>query len=143
LDSDYMNKFEFLLGTWNLDYQISKSLLSPSRSDTGLGSFRKILNDKYVLFEYSTRSGSEAKGIFGWDNKSNVYKYWWFENSGSFLTASCNFINTDYLTMNWHDSLLVQTFEKIDVDRIVMKMQNPTLHNEYELIMEVTFTRKY
>lgn len=138
-----MNKFDFLLGTWNLDYKISESSLSQARSDTGTGSFKKILNNKFVLFEYSTKSGSEAKGIFGWDNKSNKYKYWWFENSGIFLTASCNFINDDYLLMNWHDSLFVQTFEKIDADKIFLKMQNQTSNNEYELIMEVTMTRKY
>jgi len=96
--------------------------------------------DNYVLFEYSTKSGSEAKGIFAWDDKVKIYRYWWFENSGNFLSATCNFVNDITLSMNWHDTLLVQTFVKESIDKVVLKMQYPTV-NGYELILEVIFTR--
>ena len=64
MNSGILDKFEFLFGEWNLEYRIPKSTLSDAGSDTGIGSFKKILSNNYVLFEYSTKSGSEAKGIF-------------------------------------------------------------------------------
>jgi hypothetical protein len=142
MHSDVMNKFEFLLGSWDLDYRIPKSSFSAARSDTGIGSFKKILNDMYVIFEYSTKSGREAKGIFAWDDKAKIYRYWWFENSGSFLTATCNFINDEILAMNWHDTLLVQTFAKNGPNKIVLRMQSPGIPEGYESVLEVIFTRK-
>ena len=137
-----MRKFDFFLGTWNLNYKIPKSEFNETGSDQGVGSFKKVLNDHYVQFEYSTKSGSEAKGIFCWDNKSNAYKYYWFENSGAFQTATCDFINDETLAMNWHDTLLVQSFVKAGPNKIILKMLQPGKDNEYELILEVEFTRK-
>jgi hypothetical protein len=142
MDPDVLEKFGFLLGSWNLDYRIPKSNFSEARSDRGSGSFKKILTDKYILFEYSTESGGEAKGIFAWDDKIKAFRYWWFENSGSFATATCNFINNKTLAMNWHDTLLVQTFVKESTDKTILKMQNPSGQGGYDLIMEVIFTRK-
>jgi hypothetical protein len=142
MDPDVLEKFGFLLGSWNLDYRIPKSNFSEARSDRGSGSFKKILTDKYILFEYSTESGGEAKGIFAWDDKIKAFRYWWFENSGSFATATCNFINNNTLAMNWHDTLLVQTFVKESTDKTILKMQNPSGQGGYDLIMEVIFTRK-
>jgi hypothetical protein len=141
MNSDPLEKFEFLLGSWNLEYRIPESNFSEARSDTGKGSFKKILSDKYILFEYSTGSGGEAKGIFAWDDKIRAFRYWWFENSGSHATATCNFISDEILAMNWHDTLLVQTFEKESPDIVTLKMQHPSAHNRYDLIMEVIFTR--
>ena len=138
MNSGILDKFEFLFGEWNLEYRIPKSTLSDAGSDTGIGSFKKILSNNYVLFEYSTKSGSEAKGIFAWDDKVKIYRYWWFENSGNFLSATCNFVNDITLSMNWHDTLLVQTFVKESIDKVVLKMQYPTV-NGYELILEVIF----
>ena len=141
MNSDVLSKFEFLLGSWNLEYRIPKSIFSAAGSDTGTGLFKKALNDKYVFLEYSTKSGGEAKGIFAWDDKVKLYRYWWFENSGNFSSASCNFINDKTLAMNWHDTLLVQTFVKEGPDRVVLKMQHPSGQGGYELILEVIFTR--
>lgn len=142
MDTDAMNRFEFLLGEWKLEYKIPKSIFSELGSDLGIGSFKKILDGKYVSFEYSTESGSEAKGIFTWDDKVKVYRYWWFENSGNFLAATCNFINDQTLAMNWHDSLLTQTFYRDGADRVILKMQYPAEQGGYKLVLEVTFTRK-
>jgi hypothetical protein len=141
MNADAMSKFEFLLGTWDLDYRIPTSTFGAARSDSGTGSLKKALNDKYVLFDYSTQSGSEAKGIFAWDDKVKIYRYWWFENSGNFLNATCYFINDETLAMNWHDTLLVQTFTKEGTDKIVLKMQYPSSSKDYELVLEVIFTR--
>jgi hypothetical protein len=137
-----MNKLDFLLGDWNLEYRIPKNAFSEAKSDSGIGSFTKALNDKYVVFDYSTKSGSEAKGIFAWDEKLKMYRYWWFENSGSFLTATCNFLNDKVLAMNWHDTLLVQTFTKDGPDRIILNMQYPSAQDGYEKMLEVIFTRR-
>jgi hypothetical protein len=139
---DKMNKFEFLLGDWDLEYRILKSIFGDAGTDFGTGSFKRALKDKYVFFDYSTISGSEAHGIFAWEDKTNLYKYWWFENSGNYLTASCNFIDDKTLSMNWHDTLLIQTFVKDGPDRVVLKMLYPIADGKYELVLEVIFTKK-
>jgi hypothetical protein len=142
MNPDNLDTFEFLFGEWNLEYRIPKSIFSDPGKDTGVGLFKKILKDNYALFEYSTESGGEAKGIFAWDDKIKMYRYWWFENSGNFSTAACNFINDTTLAMNWHDTLLVQTFVKETPNRVVLKMQHPAHKGGYELILEVVFTKR-
>ncbi len=142
MNQDNLDKFGFLLGDWNLESMIPKSKFSESGTDTGVGSFKKILNDKYVLFEYSAKSGGAAKGIFAWDDNLKMFRYWWFENSGNFSQATCSFINKETLAMNWHDSLLVQTFVKETSNRVVLKMQHPDNHGGYELVLEVILTRR-
>ena len=137
-----IDKLEFLLGEWLLEYNIPKSMFSEATTDTGIGTFKKILNDKYITFEYSTKSGGEAKGIFAWDDNINMFRYWWFENSGSFQSATCNLINDNTLAMNWHDTLLVQTFEKITPGKVILRMQHPVEANQYQPVLEVILTRK-
>jgi hypothetical protein len=137
-----MKRFEFLIGNWNLEYRIPKSLLSEAGSDSGRGSMRRALNDKYVIFDYSTQSGGEAHGVFTRDERTNVYRFWWFENSGSFMAATCNFLDDGSLAMNWHDSLLVQTFEKESTDKVILKMQSPVAPGRYELVLEVILMRE-
>ncbi len=137
-----LDKFEFLLGDWDLEYKIPKNFMSKEGTDTGVGTFEKILKEKYIQFEYSTNSGVGAKGIFTWDEQTKIYRYWWFEDSGSFLSATCNFINDSILAMNWHDSLLVQTFTKETPNRVILKMQYPNDKDGYDLVLEVIFTRK-
>jgi len=142
MHQDNLDKLKFLLGDWNLEYRIPKSILSEAGKDSGSGTFRKILNEKYIQFEYSTKSGGGAKGIFAWDEKIKMFRYWWFENSGNFSSATCNFINDSILAMNWHDSILVQTFTKEISGRVVLKMQHPAGENEYNLVLEVIFTKR-
>lgn len=141
MNSDKIEKLGFLLGNWNLEYRIPKSKFSEARSDSGTGSFRNALNRRYVFFDYSTKSGGEAHGIFTWDDKIKFYRFWWFENSGSFMTATCDFINNETLYMNWHDTLLVQTFIKEGKDKVILNMLSPVEKGEYESVMEVVFTR--
>ena len=143
MGTNAMKKFEFLLGSWNLEYRIPESIFNEEGSDTGIGSFKRALNDKYVFFEYSTQSGGEAKGIFAWDDKIKVYRYWWFENSGNYSEATCNFINDEVLAMNWHDSILVQTFVKKGPDKVTLKMEYPSVKGGHELVLEVLFTRRH
>jgi hypothetical protein len=142
MKTEPMNQFEFLLGNWHLDYHIPKSSFSEARTDKGKGSFRRALGEKYVIFEYKTDSGSEAMGIFAWDEKINAYRYWWYENSGSFLQATCNFIDDKTLAMNWHDSLLVQTFVRESADRVKLTMSNPNADGGYEILMSVILARR-
>ncbi|KPK87286.1 MAG: hypothetical protein AMS27_03040 [Bacteroides sp. SM23_62_1] len=142
MSKDNLDKFEFLIGDWILESIIPKSVFSDPGTDTGVGSFKKILKDKYILFEYSGNSGGEAKGIFAWDEKIKMFRYWWNENSGNFSAATCNFINDKTLAMNWHDALFVQTFTKETSDRVVLKMQHPADRGGYELVLEVIFTKR-
>jgi len=140
-----MEKFEFLLGDWNLEYRVPKSSMSEADTGTGSGTFRRFLDDKYVTFDYScslTTGQGQAHAIFVWDQKAKLYRFWWFENSGNFDQATCNFLGDNALFMNWHGSLFVQSFRAVDPNKIVLRMEHPTSEGEYELAMEVTFTRK-
>lgn len=140
-----MEKFDFLLGSWNLEYRVPKSAFSEAVTGTGSGTFKRALDDKYVCFDYSSSiKGQEgqAHAIFAWDEKVKVYRYWWFESSGSFLTATCNFVNAETLFLNWHDTLLIQTFTREGPNKVVLRMEHPNVRGEYELILEVILTRK-
>jgi hypothetical protein len=143
-----MDKFEFLLGDWNLEYRIPKSAFSEAATGSASGTFKRALSDKYVFLDCSGTISTapdeigKAHGIFAWDEKASVYRYWWFESSGSFSNATCNFVNNETLFMNWHDSLFIQTFQKVDNNKVILRMEHPTSEGKYELVMEVIFTRK-
>ena len=141
-----MKKFSFLIGDWDMKYKIPKSDFSEKAiSARGKGTFKRTLDDKYVQFDYSSLIEDEkgsAHGIFAWDKKIKAYRFWWFEDSGNFDTATCKFINDETLFMNWYDTLLIQTFEKVSSDKVILKMENPNSEGKYEVVMEVIFTRK-
>ena len=139
-----MEKFEFLIGDWNLEYHVPKSAFSEAMTGSGHGTFKRALADKVVLFDYeaSLPAGKGgAHGIFARDEKAKIYRYWWFESSGSFMAATCDFINEKTLFLNWHDSLLIQTFQKTEDGKVVLRMENPNAEGMFELILEVIFTR--
>ncbi len=143
-----MEKFDFLLGTWNLKYRVPKSSFSEVDTGSGHGTFKRVLDDKYVQFDYECSFSSapqqtgKAHAIFAWDEKAEVYRFWWFENSGAFRQATCNFIDNNTLFMNWHDTLLIQTFTKTAPDQVTLRMEQPVAKDKFELIMEVIFTKK-
>jgi hypothetical protein len=140
-----MEKFEFLLGNWNLEYRVPKSTLSEAATGTGSGTFKRALKDKYVFFDYScslTTGKEQAHGIFAWDDKAKIYRYWWFEDSGSFQQAVCNFIDNNTLFMNWQDTPLTQTFTKAGPDKVILRMEQSLGEGKSELILEVILTRK-
>ena len=139
-----MDRFEFLIGEWNLVYNIPKSTFGEASKGTGRGKFKKALDDKYVYFDYESYINDQegqAHGIFAWDDKSKIYRFWWFESSGNFSQANCDFINNDMLFLNWHDSLLMQTFSKINPNNVILRMERPISNGKYELILEVIFKR--
>jgi hypothetical protein len=139
-----MDKFNFLLGTWKLEYKVPKSQFSEADTGSGEGEFKRILNDRYVKFDYRaklTRGEGAAHGIFAWDEKSKIYRYWWFEDSGAFMEATCNFINENTLCLNWHNSILVQTFKKKEDGKVILQMSFPSDKNGYELVLEVTLLK--
>ncbi|MFQ6069881.1 MAG: hypothetical protein ACE5LC_05065 [Candidatus Aminicenantales bacterium] len=143
-----MEKFGFLIGSWSLEYRVPKSAFSEAATGSGAGTIKRAMDDKYVYFDYSASLSSspaqvgEAHAIFAWDEKAKIYRYWWFESSGNFLTATCNFVNKNTLFLNWHDTLLLQTFTKVSPNKVVLKMEHPIAAGKYELILEVIFTKK-
>ena len=140
-----MDKFHFLLGTWKMEYKIPKSRNIIEDIGGGEGVFKRILNNHYVTFDYNvklTAVEAAAHAIFAWDEKSKIYRFSWFEDSGEFMQATCNFINEHTLYLNWHNSLLVQTFQQIEDGKIILQMKNPINKNDYEIILEVVFTKK-
>ena len=140
-----MEKFDFLIGDWDLEYRVPKSAFSEAATGNGRGTFRRALANRYVYFDYScslTTGEGEAHGIFAWDEKAKVYRYWWFENSGNFNYATCNFVKNDTLFLNWHDGLLIQTFRKEAPNKVILRMEHPDAEGKYELVLEVIFRRK-
>jgi hypothetical protein len=139
-----MDKFNFLLGDWDLDYLVPKSIYSEATTGSGTGTFKRALDNKYVYFDYTSDVNAQilhAHGIFVWDEKSKFYRYWWFESSGSFMTATCNFINDKILFLQWHNSLLMQTFTQINNNKIVLRMEHPNSDGKYDLVLQVTFNK--
>jgi hypothetical protein len=140
-----MQKFEFLLGTWNLDYRIPKSRLSEAATGMGKGTCKRVLNDRYVTFDYeasnSAGSRTQAHAIFAWDEKSKLYRYWWFEDSGSFMLATCHFADDGTLYMSWEDTPFVQTFKKTGPDQVTLWMGEPGAGGKHETVLEVVMTR--
>jgi hypothetical protein len=139
-----VDKFNFLLGDWKLEYNVPVSMMSKKATGHGKGTFKKALDDHYVFFDYISHIDGQtgkAHGVFAIDEKADLYRYWWFESSGAFQTASCNFINDDTLFMNWHDTLLVQTFTRIDKNQVILKMENPDASGNYQLVLEVKLIR--
>jgi hypothetical protein len=67
---------------------------------------------------------------------------WWFEDSGEFMEATCNFLNETTLCLNWHNSLLVQTFQLIENGKMILQMKYPSNQNDYEVVLKVVFTKK-
>jgi hypothetical protein len=144
--NNMMEKFDFLLGDWTLEYRIPKSAFSEAMTGIGSGTCKRALNDKYVYLDYAATFSSgdkcQAHGIFAWDDKLKLYRYWWFEDSGTFMTATCNFINEETLFMNWHETLLIQTFTKQDSNQVILRMENPDAGGKYESVLEVILRRK-
>ena len=121
-----------------------KSQFSEYDTGDGRGQFKSILNKRYVTFDYKARLSHEnfaAHGIFTWDDKSKIYRYWWFEDSGHFMQATCHFINKNTLCFNWHNSLLVQTYQLLDDGNIKLEMRYPDNEAEYKTILKVLFTK--
>jgi len=145
-----MDKFQFFLGSWDLQYNVPKSKFGAAATGVGFGTFQKALNDKFIYFDYKAgisrgqkkEPEGSAHGIFGWDEKIQFYRYWWFESSGSFQSATCNFISDNVLFMYWHDTLIQQTFSKENDEKVVLRMEHPIDQGKNELILEVIFNKK-
>jgi hypothetical protein len=141
-----MEKFDFLLGTWHLDYRVPNSRLSRAMTGGGTGTVKRALKDKYVYFDYEATLSADggpvgAHAVFAWDDKTKIYRYWWFEDSGSFMTASGYFLDDQTLYINWHDTPFVQTFKKAGPDSVILKMAEPDAQGTYKTVLEVRMTR--
>ncbi len=141
-----MKRFDFLIGAWRLDYLVPKSALSEAMTGRGTGVFRRALNDRYVFFDYtstfSNGTAGAAHGVFARDDKTGLYRYWWFEDSGAFMTATCHFINEETLFLNWQDTLLTQTFAKVGPDQVILRMEQPNSQGKRDMVLEVLMTRE-
>lgn len=140
-----MEKLGFLLGDWDLHYHIPKSVLSEAKTGGGFGRFQRALEGKAVFFDYTSLIDGEtgqAHGVFVKDEKTGIYRYWWFESSGAFMQASCQFSDDDTLNMNWHDSTLTQFFKRLGPDRVQLQMSLQNSDGGVDSVLEVLLTRK-
>jgi hypothetical protein len=140
-----MDKFRFLLGTWQMDYKILKSPNILEDIGRGEGIFRSIMDDRYVTFDYHVSlktNEAAAHAIFAYDEDRNIYRYWWFEDSGKFMRAMGDFINKNKLVLIWEENRLVQTFHRQKNGNVILSMINQSETDEREIILEVLFTKK-
>ena len=62
-----MKKFYFLPGNWDLEYHIRTSPFSEAATGSGTGTFKRTLDEKYVVFDYPCNINNQkgqAHGIF-------------------------------------------------------------------------------
>jgi hypothetical protein len=140
-----IDKFNFLLGTWKMEYKVPKSQFSDTDEGKGEGEFKSILNNRYVTFDYRAQLSKikvAAHAIFAWDDNIKIYRYWWFEDSGAFMQATCDFIDDNTLCLNWHNSILVQTFSKTEDGKLILEMRYPSNKTDFEIVLEVVFSKK-
>jgi len=141
---EVMERLHFLLGEWALEYQIPKSSMSEAMTGSGQGVMRRALHNKYITFDYHCSLGgdtTEAHGIFRWDESRQIYRYWWFESSGAYDTATCKLVDDGTLYMNWHGSVLRQTFKKMSDQEVFLLMELPVSDGSYELVLKVIMKR--
>lgn len=91
--------------------------------------------------ETGVRSTPETLYIFGWDEKVDAYRYWWFQSSGACEEATCAFLEDGTLSLTWHNSLLTQTFLKVNAEEVLLAMKRPATAGEMETILEVVLHR--
>jgi len=147
-----MDELDFMLGSWTLDYKLPRSFMAAEGgTGKGIGVLQRALNGRYVFFDYSasgTFGQAKAHGIFAWDAKEKLYRYWWFEDSGANLVATGNFVDDDTLFLAWQDTEFQgkkmrcqQTFTKQNPDRFILRMECRVEGDDFEPVLEVTFTR--
>ena len=145
MSEQHLVELEFLLGEWKLNYRFPASDLSPAEgTGTGQGTFKKMLDDRFLRFEYTcstTLGAGAAVGIFAWDAQASYFRYFWFENSGAFATARCRMEDRDTLFMEWEHERLVQTFHRDDTDRITLLMDQVKADGSRHNVLEVRFSR--
>ena len=140
-----IERLDFFIGDSKLEYKVPKSRFSEAATGTGTGTFSWALDGRYVYFDYScslTTGQAQAHGIFAWDQKTKVYRYWWFEDSGSFSEATGDFVDEGTLLLKWHDTGLIQTFKRVDADKIILEMADKATSGKHELVLEVVLTRE-
>ena len=64
-DENAMEKFEFLLGDWDLEYRIPKSSMSQADTGTGSGTFKRFLDDKGRDRRMQSLCGTKKRNCIG------------------------------------------------------------------------------
>lgn len=132
----------FMVGEWELDYTVTQHGGTAS-TICGTGSIRRLFDGTYITFDYQVRQKEtrekigEAHAIIAWDKKTGQYRYFWFENSGTFLQATGFLRDDQTLALEWQDVNCRQIFRRVDADAIYLEMQCP----DQDLILRVDFAR--
>jgi hypothetical protein len=135
-----MRALHFLIGEWKLDYTATQHGVT-SKTVSGVGSMRYLFEETYLTFDYrgldrDTGTEFRAHGIFAWDAKTRRYRYFWFEDSGTFLEAVCALRDERSLEMEWQGVDCTQIFERTGDDMMYLEMRCPS----QDLLLRVDFT---
>ena len=49
-----MDKFNFLIGAWSLEYTVPKTVFGDEDTGEGEGIIKKAFNNQFVFFDYKT-----------------------------------------------------------------------------------------
>jgi hypothetical protein len=137
-----MRALAFMAGDWDLDYTVTQKG-ETTKTLCGTGSLRYLFGSTYLAFDYQVKqrdSGAvmgAAHGIFAWDQKAERYRYFWFEDSGTFLQATAVLRDGHDLLMQWQDINCSQIFRRVHADAMYLEMRCP----DEDLLLRVDFSR--
>ena len=140
-----MEKFDFLIGNWRLEYTIPESSFGAAGSGEGEGIFSRVLKDNYVIFDYKavlTTGSAQAHVIYTKDKGGDGYRCWWFEDTGNYETASCNFPDENTLFLKWLNTPLIQSFKRVEENHVVLTMANQINEQKAEAILLVDMFKR-
>lgn len=138
-----MQALSFMIGEWVLDYTVTQ-YGHTTQTIRGTGSLRFLFNATYLTFDYqmiekaSAAMIAEAHAIFAWDMKAGLYRYYWFESSGSFHQATGALQDAHTLAFEWQGIKCTQIFRSVRADAMYLEMRCP----EQDLLLRVDFTRR-
>jgi len=137
-----MRALSFMIGEWGLDYTVTQHGHT-TKTIRGTGSLRYLFNATYLTFDYQMiekatgKMIAEAHAIFAWDKKPRQYRYYWFEDSGTFHRATGVLRDAHTLALEWQDINCTQIFRRVSADAMYLEMQCP----EQDLLLRVDFSR--
>lgn len=137
-----MRALSFMAGEWKLDYTVTQRGQTTS-TVRGTGSLRYLFGGTYLAFDYQVQEKDtgetigEAHAVFAWDAKTQQYRLYWFESSGTFQDARGVLADDQTLALEWSDGNCTQIFRRISDDAMYLEMRC----SREDLLVRVDFSR--
>lgn len=135
-----LQSIDFLIGKWSLRYTLFSDG-RPKPDGKGLGEIQKTLDGKFITFDYQAELSTgifKAHAIFAWDSEKDLFRYWWFENSGQVQQAEGRMKDESTLVLQWQNIPCTQTFRETSETIVVLEMAY-----QGKPALEVSLTRNH